>query len=187
MKDSLWTEIAFVAKILPEIATLGKSNIMAGPSTSPAHVNTITESCKTGWLVFRGLCMCVNVCLRTMKTLFPYSQLMTNHIVLLFVCLDTIVKTRLTCCASHNALSLTATFWVDFLQNIFWNISVQLQCWGMSFHLWRCNEWVSNLKTFLPKYKNRYLSVSVCITESNFWVIKNLFSGSAIILLTSTW
>lgn len=58
MKDSLWTEIAFVAKILPGIATLGKSSTMAGLSISPAPVSTITKNFKIGWI----LLVCAYVC-----------------------------------------------------------------------------------------------------------------------------
>ena len=63
VKDSLWTEIAFVAKILPEIATLGKSNTAAGLSISPAHVSTITKNLKRVRLVSQSLCICVGMCM----------------------------------------------------------------------------------------------------------------------------
>lgn len=75
--------------------------------------------------------MCVDVCVWTMKMLSLYSQLLTNHIVL-SACLDTILKTRFTCCVSRNALLLTFTFFVKFSDS-FWkhiNTVTVFGVWG---------------------------------------------------------
>ena len=72
--------------------------------------------------------MCGHVHVWTVKMLSLYSQQMTNHIVLL-VCLDTILKTRVICWVSRNALLLTFALFVKIFSEYFWKHINTVSVW----------------------------------------------------------